>query len=82
MFAGITFAPKNRFRALQAADMLPYENFKHVTNRYAKEDPMPVRKLLTALDKSKRCSLGYYNEAALRNLRARFERFPGNWLSS
>src|SRR5207245_5414911 len=45
VLGGITFLPKKKFRGLQAADMLAYENFKHVTNQFIKDEARPVRRL-------------------------------------
>jgi hypothetical protein len=61
----ITFLPKASFRGLQAADMLAYENFKYVTERFTKTDGRPVRKLFEALLSTKRLSAGVYNRERL-----------------
>ena len=69
LFLGITFLPKDSARALQAADMLAYENYKHVTNQIVREGERPIRKLFTALQNSQRLSAGYYDKAALTGVR-------------
>jgi uncharacterized protein DUF3800 len=70
-FGTIAFRPKQSFRGLQAADMLAYENFKFVTQRFAKNDGNPIRKLFIALRDSRRLEAGYYNKDALLKLKTR-----------
>src|SRR5262249_11937130 len=41
--AGITFHPKNRYRGLQAADMMAYEGFKEITNQVLRGGAIPRR---------------------------------------
>ena len=73
LLGGIMFLPKTAVRALQAADMLAYENFKHITNQVVREGARPARKLFSALQKSGRLSGGYYNRAALESVLARMQ---------
>jgi hypothetical protein len=44
--ADITFLPKASFRGLQAADILAYEAFKHITNQVIRTDNRPRQKTL------------------------------------
>jgi len=55
---GITFLPKARFRGLQAADMIAYENFRYVSRAYAKGETHPMRTLLDRFRRSERLSAG------------------------
>jgi len=65
----ITFMPKAAFRGLQAADMLAYEAFKHITNTMVKAEHRPVRKLFTALQAKKRLAIAYTLEENIRRWR-------------
>jgi hypothetical protein len=66
---GISFMPKTAYRGLQAADMLAYEAFKHITNTVVKEEQRPVRKLFTALKATKRLAIAYTVEENIRRWR-------------
>src|SRR5262249_49793013 len=55
----ITFAAKKDFRGLQAADMMAYEGFKHVTNQAIRTASRPIRKLLGALNSTNRLAVAY-----------------------
>ena len=71
-FGQITFAKKEEFRGLQAADMMAYEGFKHVTNQAIKSETRPVRKLLQALQQSDRLAVAYAGEKEIT-------RFAESW---
>ena len=64
----IRFMQKAAFRGLQAADILTYEGFKHITNTVVRAEQRPVRKLFTALKAKKStsdCLLGGREHQAL-----------------
>ena len=65
----LTFARKAVFRGLQAADMLAYEAFKHITNTVVKAEQRPVRKLFTALKEKKRLAIAYTVDENIRRWR-------------
>jgi len=74
---GLTFMPKAAFRGLQAADMLAYEAFKHITNTMVKADQQrPVRKLFTALQAKKRLAIAYTLDENIRRWRAMYSELP------
>jgi hypothetical protein len=72
----ITFMPKAAFRGLQAADMLAYEGFKHITNTVVTPEERPVRKLFTALNANKRLAIAYTVEENIRRWRAMYTSLP------
>ena len=75
-FGAMTFQPKDAFRGLQAADMLAYESFKHITNQIIREGSGPARKLFNALTRSNRIQMGYARAEEIRAFKARHEPFP------
>jgi hypothetical protein len=73
---GITFLPKTSSRALQAADIIAYESFKHTTNQFVRSDPLPIRKLFSALASSKLMSGFYFDRNDLLEAKDEFGRLP------
>ncbi len=72
----IAFMPKASFRGLQAADMLAYEGFKHITNQIVRDDNRPVRKLFAALKAKKRLAIAYAAEPNIKRWRAKYKELP------
>jgi hypothetical protein len=76
VFRGIAFEPKVEDPrklaianvGLQAADMLAYENYKHVTNQVINDSTRPIRKLLLSLAESRRLVCGYFDRRGLEHL--------------
>src|SRR5262249_39693630 len=68
----LTFMPKAAFRGLQAADLLAYEAFKHITNTLVREDQRPVRKLFTKLQSSRRLAVAYALEDDIKRWRRKY----------
>jgi hypothetical protein len=62
--------PKYAFRALPAADMMAYESFKYVTNAEFNEWQRPIRRLFTALNRTKRLAVGYTDKEGILKKRS------------
>jgi hypothetical protein len=72
----IRFMPKAAFRGLQAADMLAYEGFKHMTNTMVRAEQRPVRRLFTALKAKNRLLIAYTVEENIRRWRNLYNELP------
>lgn len=73
---GISFRPKASARGLQAADMLAYEGYKHITNTMVKAEHRPVRKLFQALLAKERLAIAYALEPEIRNWQRLYTDLP------
>lgn len=67
------FVPKGRFRPLEAADILAYEGYKHVTNQFLQDEALrPVRKMFTSLERTQRLFMGYFKRHQLEESRRHY----------
>ncbi len=65
LLGSLVFDNKARIVPLQAADMLAYESFKHITNQVIEKGQRPERLLHASLFKTKRIWAGWYDRDAL-----------------
>lgn len=74
---GIAFVPKERFRGLQAADILAHESQKKISRELrVPPDPRPTRKLMDRLIRSNRLWVGYFDEDNIERQRAKYQQLP------
>jgi len=79
LFHGIAFREKRAFRELQVADMWAYESAKFLTMRGFKKDrTTPPRKLIRALDRTRRLYAGYFSDRTAKENAERWRHTYGD----